>query len=339
MEITNYTEGKLKIGKREWDVKNCELNQKDLIFYVDNPRVYSALRNFDGDAPSQEEIEKHMCSLDRIKELKESIKENGGLINPLIVRDGDFAVLEGNSRLAAYRILAKQDPIKWSMVKCMVLPADIDESSIMTLLGVYHIVGTKDWSPYEQAGFLYRRKRDSKMPIELIAKEVGISKGVAENYIKVFEYMMEKNDLDPDRWSYYEEFLKNAAIKKEIAAHPELENVIVEQIQSGEIEAAADIRKIGKIAKSKTKKSKKVMEQYRKGETDLYSAYSEVQEEGGFDKVFQKVREFRDYIIEDGFVDGASNSIKKADIVFDLKKIRKQIGSIIDAIDGNNDGN
>ena len=81
------------------------------------------------------------------------------------------------------------------------------------------------------------------------------------------------------------------------------------------------------------------MEQYRKGETDLYSAYSEVQEEGGFDKVFQKVREFRDYIIEDGFVDGASNSIKKADIVFDLKKIRKQIGSIIDAIDGNNDGN
>ena len=336
MTIENYKDGKLKIGKKEWDVKECELNQKDLIFYVDNPRVYSALRRFDGTAPSQEEIEKHMCSMDRIKELKESIKENGGLINPLIVRESDFAVLEGNSRLAAYRILAKIDPIKWSMVKCVVLPGDIDDSAISTLLGVYHIVGTKDWSPYEQAGFLYRRKQESKMPIEIIAKEVGISKGVAENYIKVFEYMIAKNDLDSEKWSYYEEFLKSSAIKKEIDEHPELEEVIVEQIQNGEIEAAADIRKISKIAKSKTKKAKKMLEQYRKKETDLYTAFSEVQEEGGFDKVFQKVRDFRDYIIEEGFVEGASASQKKSDIVYDLKKIKSKLDTIIKNIENGN---
>lgn len=338
MELQNYTEGKLKIGKQEWDVKNCELNQKDLLFYADNPRVYSTLHNYGDAEPSQADIESHMCSLDRVKELKESIKQNGGLINPLIVRDGDFAVLEGNSRLAAYRILAKQDPIKWSMVKCMILPANIDESTIMTLLGVYHIVGTKDWSPYEQAGFLYRRKQNSKFPIETIAKEVGISKGVAENYIKVFEYMMNKNDLDPERWSYYEEFLKNAAIKKEIETHPELEERVVNQIQSGEIETAADIRKIGKIAKSKTRKAKKAFEQYVKGEKDLYSAYSEVQEEGGFDKLFQKVRDFRDFLIEENFVDGISASVKKSDIIFDLKKIKKQINSIFEEIKEKNNG-
>lgn len=335
MIIENYTEGKLKIGKKEWDVKNCELNQKDLIFYVDNPRVYSALRRTtDGNPPTQEEIEEHMCSLDRIKELKESIKENGGLINPLIVREGDWAVLEGNSRLAAYRLLAKTDPIRWGKVKCTVLPADIDDSTISTLLGVYHIVGTKDWSPYEQAGFLYRRKQATKFPIEIIAKEVGIAKGVAERYIKVYEYMISHNDLDPAQWSYYEELLKNGAIMTEIKKDPELETLIVNQIQSGEIETAADIRKIGKIAKAKTKKSKKVFDRYKKGEVTLYNAYEEVEDDGGFDKAYLKIRDFREYVTDSALSEGLKDSQKKADIVFDLKKIRNAIKNLIESLEG-----
>lgn len=329
MKITNYTEGKLCIGKKEWDVKHCELNQRDLLFYADNPRVYSALHNMEDSEPTQADIEDYMCKLDRIKELKEAIRQNGGLTTPLIVRDGDFAVLEGNSRLAAYRILARQDPIKWGMVKCTVLPSNIDESAIMTLLGQYHIVGTQDWSPYEQAGFLYRRKQNSKFPIESIAKEVGITKSVAENYIKVFEYMKQKNDLNPEKWSYYEEFLKNSAIQKETSRYPELEQIVVSQIQNGEIVTAADIRKIGKLAKSKTRKGKKVFEQYAKGQKDLYSAYSEVQEDGGFDRLFQKVRDFRDCLIAEGLTSEISGSVKRNDILFDLKKIKKEIEDIL----------
>lgn len=338
MEVTEFTPGKLTIGKKEWDVKDCELNQADLIFYVDNPRVYSALRNFDGSAPSQEEIEKHMCSMEHVKQLRLSIKENGGLIDPLIVREGDFAVLEGNSRLAAYRLLCKSDPITWGKVKCKVLPADIDEASIFTLLGQYHIVGRKDWNPYEQAGYLYRRKKESKLPIEEIAKGLGITKGDAQRYIDTFEYMLAKNDLNPEKWSYYEELLKNRSIQKTIEEQPELEQVIVDQIQSGEIVAAADIRKIGKITGSKTKKAKKVVQKYISGETDLYAAYSEVEESGDFDKVFKEVKKFKDYVIEEGFVESISESLKKDDIIYNLKKINQKITQILKAekSDGNN---
>lgn len=329
MEIKDYTLGKLMIGKREYEVKDCELNQTELSFYVDNPRVYSVLRSFDGGAPSQEEIEKHMTSLDHVKQLKLSIKENGGLIDPLIVRDGDFAVLEGNSRLAAYRLLVKTDPVKWGKVRCKVLPRDIDDSAIFTLLGQYHIVGRKDWNPYEQAGYLYRRKRDTKIPVEDIAKELGIAKGVAQSYIKVFEYMLKVGDVNQDRWSYYEEFLKNGNIQKEVAKDPEFEEKIVTQIKSGEIVAAADVRKIGKIAKSKTKKAKKVFQQYKEGKKDLYSAFSELDESGDFDKVLQKVSDFRDLIIDDSFVDKINDSQKKADIIFQLKKIKQKIDIIL----------
>jgi hypothetical protein len=75
---------------------------------------------------------------------------NGGLLEPLIVRGGSLEVLEGNSLLAAYRQLAAKEPIKWAMVKCTVLPADVDDSLVFALLGQFHIKGKKDWAPYEQ---------------------------------------------------------------------------------------------------------------------------------------------------------------------------------------------
>src|ERR1039458_6699113 len=110
------------------------LPQRNLKFFVDNPRVYSIVRA-NGKQPSQEEIEQQLGALEHVRELREDIKRNGGLIEPLIVRDGTLEVLEGNSRLAAYRQLAAKEPIKWGMVKCMVLPADVDDSLVFALLG------------------------------------------------------------------------------------------------------------------------------------------------------------------------------------------------------------
>lgn len=332
MTITDYVPGKLMIGKREYEVKDCELPQAELQFYVDNPRVYSALRSFDGEAPSQQDIERHMCDMDHVKQLRLSIKENGGLIDPVIVREGDFVVLEGNSRLAAYRLLCKTDPVRWGKIKCKVLPADIDDSAIFTLLGQYHIVGRKDWSPYEQAGYLYRRQQESKTPIPSIAKELGITEATAKNYIRVFTYMKEHNDLDPNRWSYYEEFLKNKGITKAITEHPELENTVVRQIQSGEIVAAADIRKIGKIASVKSKKAKKVIEEIAKGEVSVYEGYAAIEETGSFDNVYKKMIDIRDYLLEDGLKDSILQSPKKDDLEYILKKIQKKVKELLDGI-------
>ncbi|AEV30223.1 putative transcriptional regulator [Sphaerochaeta pleomorpha str. Grapes] len=328
MDIDDFLLGKMMIGKREYEVKNCDLRQSDLAFYVDNPRVYSSLRNIDDSVPTQEEIEKHMCDMESVKQLRLSIKENGGLIDPLIVRERDFVVLEGNSRLAAYRLLCKTDPVKWGKVKCTVLPADIDEAAIFTLLGQYHIVGRKDWSPYEQAGYLYRRKKNTKIPISDIARELGIAESQAKNYIRVFEYMITIDDLVQSRWSYYEELLKNKSIQKAIDINPTYEKVIVAQIKTGQIEAAADIRKIGKIASLKTKKGKKIFQEVANGDKDVYLAYSELQNAGSFDKVFEKVTSFRNYIIEPSLKQSIVSSAKKDDIVFCIKKIISRLKDV-----------
>jgi len=318
----------LTIGKRDYEVEICELNQADLKFYTENPRVYSVL-NINGEEPSQDEIEEHMCNLDHVKQLKVSIESNGGLIDPLIVRGGDFTVLEGNSRLAAYRLLCRGDAIKWGKVKCKVLPADIDDSAIFALLGQYHIIGRKDWDPFEQANYLYRRHQQTRLPIEYMAQELGITKMKANNMINVITFMIENDDLDKKHWSYYEEYLKNAGIKKYRETNADIDETIVNAIKSGEIADARDMRKLGDIAKISDKQSKKIMQKIADGEIDLYEGYSQVQDSGKLDDVVKKLKIFRQYINDDSIekqIKVSEETYKNAQ--FEIKKIIKRLQEI-----------
>ena len=315
----------LTIGKRDYEVEICELNQADLKFYTENPRVYSVL-NINGAEPTQDEIEDHMCNLDHVKQLKVSIESNGGLIDPLIVRDGDFTVLEGNSRLAAYRLLCRGDAIKWGKVKCKLLPADIDDSAIFALLGQYHIIGRKDWDPFEQANYLYRRHQQTRLPIEYMAQELGISKQKANNMINVITFMIENDDLDKKHWSYYEEYLKNAGIKKYRETNADIDETIVSAIKSGEVADSRDMRKLGDIAKIGDKQSKKVMQKIADGEIDLYEGYSQVQDSGKLDDVVKKLKTFRQYINDDSIekqIKVSEETYKNAQ--FEIKKIIKRL--------------
>lgn len=291
----------LTIGKNNISVKELEIEQSKLRFYPDNPRVYSVLQVSDETKPEQTKIQELMCSMDHVKQLKESIKSNGGLIDPVIVRDGDFVVLEGNSRLAAYRLLANTDPITWGCIKCILLPADIDDSLIFQLLGQYHIIGRKDWSPYEQAGYLYRRKLESKVPVEQMAADLGMTKGVAQKYIGVYQFMIDNNDLKPDRWSYYEEMLKNRGVKKLINESEETQKVIVSKVKSGELRQASDIRKIGEIANcaGRDKTAKRAMRNFLDGKVSLDEAYVQVQDTGRTDSLYKKAESFRHILFDE----------------------------------------
>jgi hypothetical protein len=82
-----------------------------------------------------------------------------------------------HSRLTAYRVLARRNPIKWGQIKVKILPENIPESSIFALLGEYHIIGKTDWAPYEQAGYLYRRHANHQVNVQTLATEIGLNVG------------------------------------------------------------------------------------------------------------------------------------------------------------------
>lgn len=326
--MENIIDDTLMIGKESYPIKRCEIEQKKLLFFPENPRVYSVL-NASDEKPSQEIIEKVMCKSDHVKQLKESIRSNGGLIDPIIVRDGDFVVLEGNSRLAAYRLLNRQDPIRWSKVSVILLPNDIPEAAVFALLGQYHIIGRKDWDPYEQAGYLYRTLKESNKSQELLASELGITSSYIKKLIDVYQYMIDKDDNHPNKWSYYEELLKNRGIKKAFEKHPELEDKIIDDIKNNRIKMAIDIRKLGDIGKLNDKLSNKILKDLAKGEEDLYSAYDIVESSGKMDNNFQLVSNFRKKISDENFFNKLLNDENLGDVEFELNKIKRIVSNLL----------
>ena len=322
----------LTIGTKKIPVSVELLEQANLKFYPENPRVYSAL-NSDGSAPSQEDIEEHMKKLDHVRDLRDDIEHNGGLIEAIYVRAGDWVVLEGNRRLAAYRLLCEKDPVKWGKIKCNVLPSDISDDLSFKLIGAFHIKGKKPWDAYEQASYLYRRSKETKTPIETIADELNIKPIEAKRMVAAVTLMCEHSESDNHKYSYYYEYVKDANIKK-YREGSNLDNVVIGQIKRGEIARAEDIRQLGQIAKVGDKQAKKLISKIIEGSKTIYAAYDEMNETGKFDASIAKLKSFKEYVNGDTFeknILGSSETYKKA--CFEMSRIVKRLTKIMEEND------
>jgi hypothetical protein len=301
------------------------LPQQKLRFFPDNPRVYSVVRA-NGKQATQEEIQQQLSELEHVKELREDIKRNGGLMDPLIVRGGSLEVLEGNSRLAAYRQLADKDPIKWGMVKCTVLPPDVKDSLVFALLGQFHIKGKKDWVPYEQAGFLYRRFKDHNIPTKVLAQELGLSAKKVAHLVETYQFMVDHDEVDTSRWSYYDEYLKSNKIKKSRQKYPERDKLVVKSIKKGEIERAVDLRDQLPIVCASTP----ILKRFAEGKVSLEEAYERAVDSGADNIPYKKAAAFRKWITEQEVDSVLANSPQqvRSKLLYELDKIAIRISAL-----------
>lgn len=326
----------ITIDSNNIKVEEQEMPQQNLLFDVNNPRVYSALRENGNDNPTQQEIEAKMRSLEHVKELKQQIEQNGGIIEPLIVinRNDEYVVIEGNSRLAAYRILAEGNPSKWGRVRVNILPEDTSEDDIDTLLGTYHLTPKKDWSKYERAAYIYRMKQRDNAPDSTIAKKTGLSSGTVKKYLKIYEFMQKSNDTVQSHWNSYEQFAANKDFDDYRHTYPEIDEVVSEQIKNGKIKQAKDIRdKLAKIAKADGKAPNKIMKAYINKEVDIYEAYTRFEATGKSGNNYNKLKEFRTLIYSDEFkLALESESVENANISYELRKIEQGVKRILKKI-------
>ena len=331
MILTNDTNTKMTIRGKEIPIKQAELNQESLKFYAENPRIYSMVY-VDGIEPNQDEIQERLCSMDHVNQLVQSIRANGGLIEPLIVRDGDYVVLEGNSRLAAYRNLAKKNAIKWSKVKCTILPANIDDDLIFTLLGQFHIISKKDWSPYEQAGYLWRRNNFHHVTPEQMAAEMGLSKRQIEMLINTYSFMQINSDRDPQHWSYYTEYLKSKNINKARANNPEFDEIVVSKIRNNEIAAAIDVRnKLEPITRITGVKGDKLLKKFINGDYSLDECFEKAEASGVTSTLFQRLTRFRTQVSTPDKKKELKQMTgeKKQKCKYELKKIKESVEKLL----------
>ncbi len=329
--IEGFTQTHFMIQKRKVQVLEGELDQEMLSFYAENPRIYSIVCSA-GETPTQDTIFETLSKMDHVKRLYQSIKLNGGLTDPVIVKKDTLEVLEGNSRLAAYRMLAKKDPISWSKILVRVLPDDINDSQIFTLLGEYHVNGKKDWSPFEVASYVYRRHEKHKIPKSQIATELSKSTKAITHLINVVQFMMDNGEENPNRWSYYDEYLKSRKLNSVRKEYPELDKVVVEQIQDGRIAKAADIRdKLPVIATSNNKNLKK----YVLGERDLSQAYDSAQAQGADAAFYCKLKRTREAFADttiDEELSGMSPEVLKK-CKFEIHKLETRLSHLREKVE------
>jgi hypothetical protein len=303
------------------------VEQTILQFYPDNPRVYSALRT-NGHAPTQQEIQERLLEMDHVKNLIQEIKANGELIEPLVVRPATCEVLEGNSRLAAYRHLAKLDPIKWGRVKCKLLLGEVDESLVFSLLGIYHLKGKKDWAPYEQAGFLYRRFQHHKQDLKLLALEIGISSKKVKHLVDTYAFMLVHNEDDVNRWSYYDEYLKSYKIKAARGEFPNLDVLVVQKINSGEIERAVDVRDKLQVVCSAPGAA---LGKFVSGEWNFSKAYRHACRCGGDNVPLKKLIAFRKWVTMKGVGEEltGTDGQMRSKLRFEMRKISTRSAALL----------
>lgn len=329
--------GTITIGRNEYNVEERSMYQQEIFFWTENPRVYSVLREDGNEYPSQSEIEALMKKTENVKELKTQIEQNGGLIEPItvVLRSGDYIAIEGNSRLAAYRILAESNPTKWAKLPVNVLPETITDSELFIYVGTIHLVKKKDWTVFEQAGYVYRQMQFQQCPYSTLAKQVGLSGPTVKKYIEVYQFMVDNNDTIQSHWNYYEQYVTNKGIKEYRDKFPEMDDRIVDQIKTGEIKQAKDIRdKLGKIAKSSDKVSNRIMRDVIEGKEDIDGAYARFEVTGKSGNNYNKIRDFRTLMTSDEFrMALKAEAVGNNTILFELKKIKREIDKMIRELD------
>ncbi|RJX20070.1 MAG: hypothetical protein C4575_07335 [Desulforudis sp.] len=317
----------ITIRGKEIEVERCWKNISDIRYYSENPRIYSMV--YTGDSrPTQAEIEDRLLRMDHVRQLIQSIKANGGITDPIIVHGGTSEVLEGNSRLAAYRALARKDGTKWAKIKCDVLPPEVEESVVFALLGEYHIIGRKDWAPFEQAGYLWRRNKVHSIDSSQMAAELGLTPKRVNYLIRVYDFMVKKDDKDISHWSYYDEYLKSNPIKKARAEHPDLDELIVKDIKRGKLAKAADIRdKLTVIARDK----KKALPNFVNGQKSFEEAYEIAVAKGADNRLLRRVSDFQKFITDPEINDeiASMNKTQKDKCKYYITKIHTRCNQLL----------
>lgn len=282
----------LRIENNIVEAVETDLSLVDLLYYPENPRINSIIESEFGENPTQEQIERKMQSLDHVKELKNSIRVNGGLIEPIFVKDN--VVLEGNSRLAAYRLLVREEPIKWATIRAVVLPSTVTADQIFSLLGTMHIIGKTPWSPFEQAAYLQKRITTSRKKIDAIADELGLTRAAAHKYISTYELMVQNDDLVREKWSYYYELVKNGAIQKADENYPQLaiKETVLERIKDDKFSDAREIRKVGKIVGSESEVTDEAINGFLNETMTLDEAVELVESDSKIANLTAKIRNF-----------------------------------------------
>ncbi len=303
-----------------------------LRFLSGNPRVYAAIRemaDFPGLTPEEQQrrIYERLLHESSVKNLIPEIQRDGGLQDPIIVRWDTQEVIEGNSRLAAYRKLDDEHPADetWTQIRCLVVKT-LSADQQTRLLGQSHLHGKTEWSPYAKALFCFRWAVEEQQDISTLADLSGFTTAEIKKNVKTIEFMQENDDNTLSNFSYYYVLVRNRAISSAIEGSRPLRGTLLSQIKTRDFTAQEMRERLPTIIAKP-----KILRKYEKGDVTLEDAHDRAKISGAEQRL-KKIREGLDDIELDDLAPLERNQVKAVQqVVRQISRRLRRVSQMVDA--------
>lgn len=202
----------------------------------ENPRIRAALERQGIREPTEEQLSFHLSAAANsvgsgghgYRRLQESIKAAKRAyqlvslmrLDPPSPHGREYLCLDGNTRVAIYRELARQEvPGNWTTISAEIIEPDDEEERrrvIEETRMISHIVGAREWSPYRQARYLNDLRNKHLFTWDHIVAVCGgqVSRSAIVEDISAYELMEDyRKQVSPatfneQRFSAYRELVK-----------------------------------------------------------------------------------------------------------------------------------
>lgn len=260
----------VKIKRELWKVSELKLDPA-------NQRLGYVLRTQKKGMPAtDEELHRILWDIDQVKDLYQSIFQNGGLIEDPIINDKGF-VLEGNCRTVCLRELQKKYPSdnRWKQVYVRVLPGKVSEEQVMMLLGELHVAGKIEWRAFDQAEYVWKMNKVFGKNYDFLASHLRWSRTKLSQKISAFEetrsYIERTGDPQGiNRFSHFEEFMKKKELRDKLEKEPDFIKKFGDWVYNGKFPDAKDVRLLPEILTHSEAQKKLENTGIREAESVLY---------------------------------------------------------------------
>jgi hypothetical protein len=215
------------------------------------------------------EIERYIWEEEDARTLYKQIKSSGGLTEaPVVLRAAEkqFLVKEGNRRIVCLRRLSKEahdgklakEGNKYSkehfdLVQCIVLPPDLSQKDLDSLIGTRHVSGPKEWATLNRAWHVYEMYNRDNMDYDEIRVVLGFGKGTVIRMVKAFEKTMEYGHKHPQdkqwfrKFTYFDELFKKPDLRGWIDTDPANVETFIDWIAKEKFNDVRDVRILPEI--------------------------------------------------------------------------------------------
>lgn len=225
------------------EVSKCELDPS-------NPRIQYLIGQR-GSGTTQNELDALIWEKDAVKALSQSIFQNGGVYEAVIVqRNGDmFKVREGNCRTVACRHLLEQYPndVRFLTMPAMIFDVDLTPEDLAILLADMHVAGKIRWDAYEQAKHVHDLYTIYGKTYDWLSNHLRLSKSKIIELLSAYKATDDFLRANPApgnirKFSFFFELMKKKPLRQRYAEDTEFKQNFNKWVAEEQITEALQVR-------------------------------------------------------------------------------------------------